>query len=140
MTIQTLLTPAQAVDWVVLSGAGYCWYNNDPDFNKPVYGALYNWFAASTANICPTGWHVPTDVEFNDMEVLLGTCSGRRQCLGLERHGSWFQNEKHHRLERRSKWHKHERIFSTPGRLSFLFGWHIPGPEQHWILLVIYRA
>ncbi|OQB59335.1 MAG: hypothetical protein BWX96_02842 [Bacteroidetes bacterium ADurb.Bin145] len=60
------------VDWIVLDGPGYCWYNNDPDLNKPVYGALYNWFAASNENICPTGWHVPTDVEFNAMEVILG--------------------------------------------------------------------
>ena len=62
----------EAVDWIVLTGAGYCWYNNDPDYNKPIYGALYNWYAASNANICPTGWHVPTDEEFNAMEVTLG--------------------------------------------------------------------
>jgi len=63
---------SESVDWIVLTGAGYCWYNNDPDFNKPTYGALYNWFAASNANLCPTGWHVPTDVEFNSLEVSLG--------------------------------------------------------------------
>lgn len=63
---------SEAVDWVVLSGAGYCWYNNDPGFNKPLYGALYNWYAANTDNICPTGWHVATDAEYNDLEILLG--------------------------------------------------------------------
>lgn len=62
----------EAVDWIVLSSAGYCWYNNDPDYNKPLYGALYNWYAASAANICPTGWHVPTDLEYNALEVALG--------------------------------------------------------------------
>lgn len=62
----------EAVDWIVLTGAGYCWYNTDPDFNKPTYGALYNWFAASNANICPTGWHAATDEEYNSMEVILG--------------------------------------------------------------------
>jgi len=63
---------SESVDWIVLTGAGYCWYNNDPDFNKPIYGALYNWFAASSANICPTGWHVATDEEYNALEVGLG--------------------------------------------------------------------
>jgi len=59
-------------DWIALAGPGYCWYNNDLDFNKPIYGALYNWFAASSANICPTGWHVATDAEYNTLEVALG--------------------------------------------------------------------
>ncbi len=62
----------EAVDWIVLTGAGYCWYNNDLEFNKPIYGALYNWFAANSSNICPTGWHVPTDAEYSAMEVALG--------------------------------------------------------------------
>ncbi len=60
------------VDWIVLAGPGYCWYSNDPDYNKPVYGALYNWHAANSANICPTGWHVATDAEYNALETSLG--------------------------------------------------------------------
>jgi len=69
----TDITLASAdVDWIVLTGAGYCWYSNDPDFNKPVYGALYNWHAANSANICPTGWHVATDAEYNALETSLG--------------------------------------------------------------------
>lgn len=36
----------------------YCWYNNNTS-NKNIYGALYNWYAASdTRNIAPEGWHV----------------------------------------------------------------------------------
>jgi uncharacterized protein (TIGR02145 family) len=63
---------SEALDWIVLSGPGYCWYNNDPEFNKPLYGALYNWYAANNANICPTGWHSATDAEYNELEVALG--------------------------------------------------------------------
>lgn len=58
--------------WIALTGPGYCWYNNNEATNKPLYGALYNWFAASNANICPTGWHVPTDAEFRNLEMALG--------------------------------------------------------------------
>jgi uncharacterized protein (TIGR02145 family) len=28
------------------------------------YGALYNWYAVNTGNLCLTGWHVPTDAEW----------------------------------------------------------------------------
>jgi len=49
----------------------YAWYNNDIN-NKPVYGALYNWYAVDLAstggkNVCPVGWHVPTDAEWTTL-------------------------------------------------------------------------
>jgi uncharacterized protein (TIGR02145 family) len=50
-----------------LSGA-YCWYNNDEASNKDTYGALYNGYAVQTGNLCPTGWHIPTDAEWYTME------------------------------------------------------------------------
>ena len=53
--------------WAHLSTPAYCWYNNDIA-NKPTYGALYNWYAVETGNLCPTGWHVPTDAEWYAME------------------------------------------------------------------------
>lgn len=28
------------------------------------YGALYNWYAVETGNLCPTGWRVPTDADW----------------------------------------------------------------------------
>jgi len=34
--------------------------------NYTTYGVLYNWPAALTA--CPTGWHLPTDIEWNNLE------------------------------------------------------------------------
>ena len=38
--------------------------------NYDKYGVLYNWEAASMA--CPTGWHVPTDMEWQQLETFLG--------------------------------------------------------------------
>ena len=33
------------------------------------YGRLYNWYAVDDARgLCPTGWHVPTDGEWTDLE------------------------------------------------------------------------
>jgi uncharacterized protein (TIGR02145 family) len=36
------------------------------------YGVLYNWPAVMTEDICPSGWHIPTDAEWQTMEMSLG--------------------------------------------------------------------
>lgn len=44
-----------------------CWvhYNNDAQFEVP-YGKLYNWHAVNDArNVCPSGWHVPSEADWN---------------------------------------------------------------------------
>jgi uncharacterized protein (TIGR02145 family) len=56
-------------DWILLNTPAYCWYNNTEGTSL---GALYNWFAASNANLCPTGWHVPSTDEFKILEDELG--------------------------------------------------------------------
>jgi uncharacterized protein (TIGR02145 family) len=40
--------------------------------NYETYGVLYNWLAVMTAGICPSGWHIPTDLEWQTMEISLG--------------------------------------------------------------------
>ncbi len=48
-----------------------CWYNNDQaTYTANKFGALYNWYAINPStngnkNICPNGWHIPTDAEWN---------------------------------------------------------------------------
>ena len=55
-----------------------CWYNNDPaTYTANKFGALYNWFAVDTIyngnkNVCPVGWHVPTDAEWTTLTDFLG--------------------------------------------------------------------
>jgi uncharacterized protein (TIGR02145 family) len=51
---------------------GYCGYNNDPTTYKAIYGALYNWNTVQTGNLCPSGWHVPTDSEWNTLITYWG--------------------------------------------------------------------
>ncbi len=58
--------------WSLLTSAGYCWYNNDSATYGGTYGALYNWYAVNTGNLCPSGWHVPTDNEWKTLEMYLG--------------------------------------------------------------------
>jgi len=50
----------------------WCSYNNDAA-NKNTYGLLYNFYAiADSRGICPTGWHVPSDAEWDILINYLG--------------------------------------------------------------------
>lgn len=59
-------------EWSNLSTPGYCWYDNDKQAYGNSYGALYNWHAVNTGNLCPAGWHVPSDAEFVTLTDYLG--------------------------------------------------------------------
>jgi uncharacterized protein (TIGR02145 family) len=58
--------------WNNLTTDGYCWYSNDATTYKDTYGALYNWYVVQTGKICPTGWHVPTEGEWQTLATYLG--------------------------------------------------------------------
>lgn len=58
--------------WSNFSTPAYCWYNNDAATYKNTYGALYNWHTVGTGNLCPTGWHVPSDAEGTILETYYG--------------------------------------------------------------------
>jgi uncharacterized protein (TIGR02145 family) len=60
------------LEWKNLRSAAYCWYNNDVS-NKTVYGALYNWYTTNTGKLCPLGWHVASN---SDWETLINYCGG----------------------------------------------------------------
>lgn len=49
----------------------WCYYDSNPE-NGISYGKLYNWYAIETDMLCPVGWHVPTDDEWNKLEMFLG--------------------------------------------------------------------
>jgi len=53
--------------WEDLTGPGFCWYNNDNETNRKIYGALYNWHTVNTSKLCPAGWHVPDYIEWLDI-------------------------------------------------------------------------
>lgn len=58
-------------NWEELSSGAYSWYNNDAS-HAAVYGALYNWYTVKTDKLCPVGWHVPSDGEWNTLESFVG--------------------------------------------------------------------
>jgi uncharacterized protein (TIGR02145 family) len=77
--IPTGLTNTQ---WLSTTAGAYAVYNNDLA-NDAIYGKLYNWYTTvDTRGVCPTGWHVPSDCEWNYMQVVLepGT-TGSQDCF-----------------------------------------------------------
>jgi len=53
--------------WIQTTAGAWCYYDNNSSYEYP-YGKLYNWYAvADPRNVCPTGWHVPTDAEWNTL-------------------------------------------------------------------------
>jgi uncharacterized protein (TIGR02145 family) len=58
--------------WDTLTTGAWCYYNNDPA-NGDIYGKLYNWYAVNDPRgLAPDGWHIPSDAEWKEMEILLG--------------------------------------------------------------------
>ena len=82
--------------WSGRSIGAYTIYANEPSTgpNATNYGFLYNWYAAAgiitsggspTKNICPLGWHVPTDAEWTTLTDFLGggiVAGGKMKSMG----------------------------------------------------------
>jgi len=58
-------------DWQALTTGACCWFANNFEIFGSVYGAMYNWDAVQTGNLCPDGWHVPEGQEWSDLSVFL---------------------------------------------------------------------
>jgi uncharacterized protein (TIGR02145 family) len=42
---------------------GYCWYDDSPSAGPPLE-ELYTWYAVNADRLCPAGWHLRPDEEF----------------------------------------------------------------------------
>ena len=72
----TITNVTNATTWSGLTTGAWVHYGNSTD-NETVYGKLYNWYAvADSRNICPTGWHVPSDAEWTVLSNFLATDVG----------------------------------------------------------------
>jgi uncharacterized protein (TIGR02145 family) len=78
-------------NWSNNTTGAYAWYNDNPA-NKNSYGALYNWHAVkNSAGLCPTGWKVPAE---KDWETLINHLGGNSVAGGkLKSQGtSYWEN------------------------------------------------
>jgi len=58
--------------WTQFGIPVFRFYENDSTIAS-IYGNLYNWFTATDPrNVCPSGWHVPSNVEWEELVDFLG--------------------------------------------------------------------
>ena len=72
----TIPNVTDKTQWSNLTTGAWCYYDNDVA-NNSKFGKLYNWYTVSTItndnkNLCPVGWHVPTDSEWTVLTDYLG--------------------------------------------------------------------
>jgi uncharacterized protein (TIGR02145 family) len=59
--------------WSNLTSGAYCWYLNDEIQYKDPYGTLYNYYTVSDGrDICPAGWRIPSQTDWNTLQSFLG--------------------------------------------------------------------
>ena len=91
--------PENATDWESAGNSSigsYTWYEGNEEFGE-IYGAYYNWFAVNAGNLCPVGWHVPSETEWNTLETYLiengfnydGTTTGDKVAKSLASTTEW---------------------------------------------------
>jgi uncharacterized protein (TIGR02145 family) len=86
-------------DWANLIIGAWSYYKNDEQFNIP-YGKLYNWYVVNdNRNVCPNGWHVPTELEWYNFILYLDSLEpynnsgGKLKSIGTIQSNSGYWDE-----------------------------------------------
>jgi len=74
-------------EWLqTTSSSAYSYYDNDSMYIED-YGFLYNWYAArNSRGVCPEGWRIPTDSDWNVLIDYLGgsdEAGGKMKTTGI---------------------------------------------------------
>ncbi len=85
--------------WKSLTSGAYCCFDNDAT-NANKYGLLYNWYVVNTGKLTPSGWHVPTDTEWTNLQNYLiangynydGSTTGNYIAKSLAATTDWWLN------------------------------------------------
>lgn len=79
-----------------IPASGWFAYDNDLN-NAATYGLLYNWYTVDDSrNVCPDGWHVPTDDEFIILNSAVSGNAGNLRETGTSHWSvtnSWVTNQ-----------------------------------------------
>jgi uncharacterized protein (TIGR02145 family) len=96
------------IQWNNSTTPAYCKFSN-VDLYGTTYGYLYNYYANTNDNLCPVGWHVPTDCEFMFLENSIGMTSAQQQA------GGWRGTNEGTLLKSTNLW------FANPGTDNYSF-------------------
>ncbi len=65
--------------WIAASTPAWCVYTNSVSYTT-VYGNLYNWSVVNnTLNVCPSGYHVSTKKDWDDLATFVGQATAGGQ-------------------------------------------------------------
>lgn len=79
-----ILGNLDATTWSEADYGAQAIYNLDSISNFASSGRLYNWYAVADARgLCPSGWHVPSETEWQTLELHLGMDAGEVATVGL---------------------------------------------------------
>ena len=125
-------TPIENVEspdhWENTFTGAYVWYENDISW-KDLYGAMYNWYAVDDDNgICPTGWHVPSNSEWQVMTSFIGGLSKGKELKSCRQINSVMGGDCD--TEEHPRWESSEYHFGTddywfsglPGGFRYFYG------------------
>lgn len=80
--------------WHGLTTGAWCYFLNDSTFNT-LYGKLYNWeVAADPRNVCPKGWHVPSDTDWDQLIHFLGGPDEAGRKMKTQLKGHWYDDDR----------------------------------------------
>ena len=96
------------IQWNNSTTPAYCKFSNS-DLYGDAYGYLYNYYANTNNNLCPVGWHIPTDCEFMFLESSLGMTLAQQQA------GAWRGTNEGSLLKSTNLW------FANPGTDNYSF-------------------
>ena len=81
-----------SIEWAKLSTGAYCNYKNNPAMAS-IYGRLYNYYTIfDPKNLCPKGWHVPSDKEWQILIDYLGGDKVAGEKLKEKGNAHWLEN------------------------------------------------
>jgi uncharacterized protein (TIGR02145 family) len=82
--------------WSFLTTGAWVHQNNDSLY-EITYGKLYNWqTVADSRNVCPTGWYVPSDINWFELANYLGgttVAGGKMKSTGTIESGTGLWNQ-----------------------------------------------
>jgi uncharacterized protein (TIGR02145 family) len=90
-----IATSLNDAGWQSTANGAWSHYNNEVSYACP-HGKLYNWYACVDARqLCPAGWHVPSDSEWSVLMTFLGgtdIAGGKLKSTGTlqQADGLWY--------------------------------------------------
>ncbi len=68
--------------WTSATTSARCWYWNDSANYGVQNGALYNWYSVNTGVLCPYGYKVPSEMDWQTLETYLGMTTSQLGQIG----------------------------------------------------------